>query len=259
MELTCIDHSGIEPLYYQIQQQLLEGIRSGELKAGDHLPSEQEIAARLRVSRMTARLAIKSLCDLGIVYSKQGKGSFVSGLKLEKNFRQVLSFTEEMVQSGRRPESRTLDFGVILAEGEVAQALGLHPHEKVNRLRRLRIADAVPMGIETSYIPERLCPGLKAVFDRRGSLYEILAKRYGIQMAIADEEVEAGLAKTADARLLRIAKGSPVFIFTRTSYVQQGQAAEFVRSTYRADRYKIVNRLVRLKRRFAIHDGKRGG
>ncbi|MGA2302465.1 MAG: GntR family transcriptional regulator [Candidatus Acidiferrum sp.] len=254
MELTCIDHSGVEPLYYQIQQQLFERIRLGELKAGDPLPSEQEISTRLGVSRMTARLAIKSLCEVGIVYSKQGKGSFVSGLKLEKNFRQVLSFSEEMAQSGRRPESRPLGFDIVPAEGEVALALSLKPQEKVIRLRRLRIADSVPLGIESSYIPEKLCPDLKATFDPRTSLYQTLSARYGIQIAIADEVVEAGLAKGEKARLLRIAKGSPVFIFTRISYVQQGQAVEYVKSTYRADRYKIVNRLVRVKHRFAVQE-----
>jgi GntR family transcriptional regulator len=257
MELTCIDRSGMEPLYYQIQQQLFEGIRSGELKAGDPLPSEQEISVRLGVSRMTVRLAIKSLCELGIVYSKQGKGSFVSSLKLEKNFRQVLSFTEEMVQSGRRPESRPLGFDTVPAEKEVAEALALNSQENVIRLRRVRMADSAPMGIETSYIPERLCPNLEAKFNPRTSLYQTLSARYGIQMAIADEVVEAGLANSEEARLLRIPKGSPVFLFTRTSYVQQGQAVEYVKSTYRADRYKIVNRLVRLNRRFAVQDAKR--
>jgi GntR family transcriptional regulator len=192
MELAFINRNGIVPFYYQIQQQLYERIRLGELKPGDALPSEHEISTRLGVSRMTARLAVKSLCDLGIVYSKQGKGSFVSGLKLEKNFRQVLSFTEEMALSGRQARSRILGFETIPAEAEVAQALGIKRQESVVRLRRLRIADSVPMGIESSYLPDRLCPGLKDTFDPRTSLYKALSDRYGIQMAIADEVKRIG-------------------------------------------------------------------
>lgn len=250
MELTFINRNGVAPFYHQIQQQLYERIRLGELKAGDALPSEHEISTRLGVSRMTARLAIKSLCDLGIVYSKQGKGTFVSGLKLEKNFRQVLSFTEEMALSGRKARSRILAFETIPAEAEVAQALGIKREESVVRLRRLRIADSVPMGIESSYLPDSLCPGLRDAFDPGTSLYQVLANRYGIQIAIADEVIESGLAEAEEARLLRIRKGSPVFSFTRTSYVQQGRAVEYVKSTYRGDRYRIVNRLVRLKHEF---------
>ncbi len=250
MELNFVNRNGVAPLYYQIQQQLFERIRIGELKAGDPIPSEQEISARLGVSRMTARLAIKSLCELGIVYSQQGKGSFVSGLKLEKNFRQVLSFTEEMQLSGRCARSRVLDFDIIPAQGAIAQALGLKRRDDVVRLKRLRIADSLPMGIECTHVPARLCPDIKDTFDPGTSLYQTLSERYGIQITTADEVVEAGLAEADEARLLRIREASPVFSFTRTSYVQQGQPVEYVLSTYRGDRYQIVNRLTRLNREF---------
>lgn len=250
MELNFVNRNGVVPLYWQIQQQLYERIRLGELKAGDPIPSEQEISTRLSVSRMTARLAIKALCELGIVYSERGKGTFVSGLKLEKNFRQVLSFTEEMQFSGRQPRSRTLSFEIVTAGEEVARALKLKTCDPVIKLRRLRIADSVPMGIECSCLPAQLCPDLKETFNPRTSLYQTLAERYGIQIAIADEIVEAGLAEPEDARLLRIRAGSAIFAFTRTSYQQHGKPVEYVRSIYRADRYKIVNRLTRVNREF---------
>ncbi len=45
MALAVLDRQSVVPLYYQIQQRLLEQIRSGKLKAGDLVPSEQDIAA----------------------------------------------------------------------------------------------------------------------------------------------------------------------------------------------------------------------
>jgi GntR family transcriptional regulator len=236
------------PLYHQIQQRLLGQIQSGALKPGEPLPSTQEIAAMLGVSQMTVRQAIKALCELGIVYSRQGKGTFVSGMKLEKDFRQVLSFSEDMKARGSRPRSKVLSFGVRQPGAEVVRALLLRQGEKIIRLKRIRLANNVPMGIECSSLPLRICPDLLEVFDPRDSLYEILAERYGINMAVADEVAEAGLADAETARLLRIAQGNPVFFFTRISYVQSGQPIEHVQSTYRGDRYKIVNRLTRQKR-----------
>ena len=106
-KLQQLDRNSIVPLYYQIRQRLLSQIQSGALKLDEPLPSAQEIAASLGVSHMTARQAIKSLCDLGVVYSKQGKGTFISGIKLEKDFRQVLSFTEEMKARGAKPVSKS--------------------------------------------------------------------------------------------------------------------------------------------------------
>jgi GntR family transcriptional regulator len=57
--------------------------------------------------------------------------------------------------------------------------------------------------------------------------------------------VEAGLAGSEMARLLRIRKGSPVFLFTRTCYAEDGRPVELAKSTFRGDRYRISNRLTR--------------
>lgn len=245
MNLPALDRHSVIPLYYQIRQGLLDQIRAGTLKAGEPVPSEQEIAARLQVSRMTARQALKSLCSMGFTYSQRGKGTFVSQVKVERNFRQVLSFTKEMEARGSRPASKLLSFKLVPASEEVAEALLLTPKEKVVRLKRVRTADGLPLGIECTHLPSRLCPDLLQRFDPRTSLYEVLAEKYGIHFASADEVVEAGLAGSEEARLLRIAKGSPMFLFTRTSYLASGQPAEYVKSTYRGDRYTLTNRLTR--------------
>lgn len=247
MTLEALDRQSVVPLYYQIQQHLLAQVRSGALKSGQRVASEKELSERLNVSRMTARQALKSLCELGVVYSQRGKGTFVSAINLEKDFRQVLSFTEEMQKRGARPGSKVLSFAISPASAEVAEALRLSPTEKVIRLRRVRMANSLALGVECTHIPAALCSDFIKNYDPHTSLYRALASRYGIEIAITDEVAEAGLAKTDEARLLRISKGSPVFLFTRTSYVLSGKPVEFVKSVYRADRYKIVNRLTRLK------------
>lgn len=247
MPLLPLQRESVIPLYYQIQQRLLAQIKSGELKPGEALLSEQELASQLRVSRMTARQALKSLCNLGVVYSLQGRGTFVSGIKLEKNFRQAQSFTEEMEALGYRPSSKVLALKIIPAQGEVAAALHLRPGQEVVRLHRVRLADLVPMGIECCHLPHHLCRDLVKAFEPRASLYQTLWSTYGLRIQFADEIVEAGLASPEEARLLRITNRSPVFLFTRASYVREGHVVEYVKATYRGDRYKIVNRLARLE------------
>lgn len=66
------------PLYLQIKNDIKEKIISGDLKAGDLVPSEAEIMNEYKVSQITAKNALLSLVDDGIVYRIQGKGSFVS-------------------------------------------------------------------------------------------------------------------------------------------------------------------------------------
>lgn len=245
MQAIVVDRQSILPLYYQIQQRLLEQIRSGVLKPGDAIPSEGQISARLRISRMTARQALKSLCTMGVVYSQRGKGTFVARTKLEKSFRQVLSFSEEMRARGSEPRSRVLVFKRMRPDSELVETLHLAPGEEVILLKRVRLADLVPLSIESAHLPLRMCPDLLENFDPRESLYEALAARYGIQINLADEVAEAGVANAEEARLLRIRGRAPVFRFTRVAYLQGGEPVEFVKSTYRGDRCKVVNRLTR--------------
>jgi GntR family transcriptional regulator, N-acetylglucosamine utilization regulator len=242
---VILDRQSVVPLYYQIQQGLSEQIRSGELKPGELMPSEQEIAARLGVSRMTARQALKSLCSRGLAFSQRGKGTFVSRMKLEKNFRQLLSFSEEMKDRGSQARSKVLAFERSHPEEDVVEALHLNPSEEVIFLRRVRMADSAPLCIEATHLPARLCPDLLETFEPSGSLYRALAEQYGLQVHMADEVAEASVATAVEAKLLRVRGKSPVFRFTRTAYLHNGEPVEFVKSTYRGDRCKVVNRLTR--------------
>lgn len=239
--------SGI-PLYHQIQQRLLDQIQSGELKPGTPMPSIERIAQRMGVSQMTVRQAMRALSDHGVIYSRQGKGTFISGIKLERDFRQVLSFTEEAVAHGAKPTSKVLSFETQEPNRKVRDALALNKRDRVYALRRVRCGDSIPMAIECSYLPAQLYPGLMEKFDPATSLYEELAADYGIQLAVTDEVIEVGKANGPEAQLLGIGSQSPVFLFTRTSYLEDGTPAEYVNSVYRGDLYKVVNRLMRIRR-----------
>lgn len=242
--------SGI-PLYQQIQQRLLDQIRAGEFEPGEPLPSIERIAARMGVSLMTVRQAVRELCELGVLYSRQGKGTFIAATKLERDFRQVLSFTEETLARGGHPSSAVLFFGIQDPNPQTREALNLREEDKVICLRRVRLGDQIPMGIECSCLPAQLCPDLLDSFDPTGSLYTELAERHGMQMVVTDEIIEVGKATAEEARLLQIAAQSPVFLFTRISYLENGAPAEYVKSVYPGDRYKVVNRLTRVKRDLA--------
>jgi GntR family transcriptional regulator len=192
---------------------------------------------------MTARQAMKALCDSGVAYSQRGLGTFVSGSKQVKTSTELLSFTQETKASGNRPGSRVLAFEEVKADAEVASALHLSPKASVFRLKRVRMSDSVPMSIEECCLSPKLCPKLLDRFDPRTSLYQALSQKYGIRMIAADEVAEASIAHAEEAHLLQIKKGTPVFLLTRVSYANTNQPVEFVRSTYRGDRWKLVSRL----------------
>lgn len=246
LNLPLDRRSGV-PLHLQIQQRLLAQIRSGEFMLGKPLPSIQQIAASMGVSLMTVRQAMRALNEIGVLYSRQGVGTFISGIKMERDFRQVLSFTEETIARGSTPTSKVISFGAQQPTPNVQEALNLGEKDLVYSLRRVRYRDDVPLGIECSSLPVQLFSGLMEDFDPADSLYIELARKYGVQFMVTDEVIEVGGATAEEAHLLDIAPHSPVFHFTRISYIENGVPVEHVKSVYSGERYKIVNRLMRTK------------
>src|SRR5277367_5405395 len=148
-----LDKSGFIPLYYQIQRALMEKIHSGELMTGDPLASEEELARVYQVSRMTARQALHGLKTSGYAFSQKGRGTFVTRPKMEKNIMHLRGFTEDMKQRGMVPSSRVIEQTVIKATEDLAEKLRVTPGDAVMLLRRLRLADGIPMALEESNIP----------------------------------------------------------------------------------------------------------
>lgn len=66
------------PLYEQIYGFVLEQISTGQLKMGERVPSEKELANQFNVSRITTKKALESLAQEGLITRMRGKGSFVS-------------------------------------------------------------------------------------------------------------------------------------------------------------------------------------
>jgi GntR family transcriptional repressor for pyruvate dehydrogenase complex len=66
------------PGYERIAEQILELIARSQLRAGDRLPTENEIAAQLGTSRTVVREAIKILSALGRIKAQKGRGLYVA-------------------------------------------------------------------------------------------------------------------------------------------------------------------------------------
>lgn len=221
----------------------MERIQAGDLAEGDLLESEEDLSRRYHVSRMTARQALRGLKDQGYAYSVKGRGTFVCRPKMEKNILHLQGFTEEMRQQGLQPSSQLLEQAVVPADEDLARRLNLQPEDTVLRLLRLRLADGVPMALETSHVSLAAFRGLERFDFGKRSLYQTLRERFGVRVGWADEVIEALTAGREEARLLTIAPKSSLLCITRTVVTAQGVPIEFARSLYRADRYRAVIRV----------------
>ena len=246
--MPFLDRDAAVPLYHQLKTAILRDIEAGRWKAGDRLPTEDELIARFHVSKITVRQALRELSQMGYVRREQGRGTFVQRPPLEEGPRELTSFIGEMRGHGLRASSKVLEHRIVDAPEDVAFALEIGVGEPVFRLRRLRFADDEPMGLQTAFIPMALVPGIDALSFAGASLYEILASRYALFAAAARETHQAIAVPDDVAGLLRVAPGSPALAAERLTSLGDGRPLEYVQSIMRGDRYKIVLDLARPSR-----------
>lgn len=232
------------PLYVQLKDLILRAIESGQWKTDEQIPSEDALVARFGVSKITVRQALRELADLGYVRREQGRGTFVQRPQLAQGPRELTSFTEEMRRHGWVASSRIVSRGLTPATEDVAEKLELRAGEQVFRLRRLRLADGEPMGIQTAYLPARLAPGIEDLNFTGASLYEVIHTHFGLYPVNAKERHTAVAVGKAEARLLGVEPGSPAMAAERVAYLAGQRPLEYVRSIMRGDRYSIVLDLV---------------
>lgn len=213
-------------------------IENGELNPGDALPSENEYAERYGISRMTVRQAITDLVNSGYLYRQKGRGTFVAERKIEQTLEGLTSFTEDMRARGLEPSSRLVKLELQPASESVARGLRLPLHDPVYEIRRVRLANQIPMAYETTYMSAKIVTGLTEKIVQN-SLYKYIEEDLKLQIKHARQELEASIVREEELPYLEILPGAPVLLMQRLSFLENDQPLELVKSVYRADRYKF--------------------
>ncbi len=144
------------PLYDQLVD-LLKGKIENEFEPDSLLPSERELVDQYGVSRTTVRQALQELEQMNYIYRRHGKGTFVSDLRNHAtNLSGAYSFTDQMKSLGKHPETKILLYRVVEASKYFADKLNVPLGEKLIKIKRLRLADGVPMMLERTYLPLKL-------------------------------------------------------------------------------------------------------
>src|SRR5690348_12231467 len=231
------------PAYQRIQGAIRGRIKTGELRPGDPVASERELARVHSVSLMTARHALAGLEQEGVVERRRGAGTFVAPPRI--HFNKLMSYTEQMASRGLAAASKVITAKVIEREEEIAARLTLPASAKIIKIERVRHTPDEPFALEICYLPADKFPGLVREPLAKGSLFSTLERDYGVQLSYADEEVDATAAEARVGQLLQVPRGAPVMRIRQVIYCSNAKPVIYVVGFYRAERHSLFIRRFR--------------
>ncbi|MFC5447424.1 GntR family transcriptional regulator [Paenibacillus aestuarii] len=223
-----------------IMDHLIASIQSGKYEPDDKLPSENELADWFKVPRITARKAYERLQELGYIYSKQGKGSFVQdrNLRIPLVLNTDKSFSQKILELGYEYQSKNLYCEPIEFNNKIYEALGVGEEIRVFKVGRLRIIDGKPIALHISYVPESVFPDIEHAGKAITSIYQYYHSHGFHRIQSQGTTLRLAHPNKYERELLACSSLVPLLVLeSECSDGDTGVALEFSRTMYRADMY----------------------
>jgi GntR family transcriptional regulator len=231
-----------QPLYLQIRDALKQQILDGTYVEHQKLASENELMALFHVSRITVRQALRELHKEGLVFSAQGKGSFVSRPKATQSLQTLEGFEEAMVAAGFSASTRMISVSQRLPPETVQAALRLDSTQEVLEVKRVRYVNQSPVSVDLSYFP--LSIGTRLVGrDLARDIFPMLENELGIPLGAADIRLGAAVPDDDTVRLLRLESASAVLRVERLTFDTDERPVDFEYLVIRGDAYQYQFRV----------------
>lgn len=232
-----IDRKSDLPYYAQLKRILLDKIERGEWCAGDLIPGEQELQETYGLSRTTVRQALHDLVVDGRLIRERGRGTFIAPPPARaREPHQGLSAL--MSRQGLRPGWRLVSTRWLAPPADVARELRLSRGALVFRLRRVRLADELPIGYHSAYVPAPAAACIDHGALLAGPSLAYLAPLPELRASHAERTVEAVAALRGDAWLLGAVPGTPILQIERLVLAENGAPLEFLRARYLGSRFR---------------------
>lgn len=239
-----LDFSGRTQLYFQLYDILLKEITNGKYKAGELLPTENDLIEQYGISRVTVRKAMDLLQQDGLIVKKRGYGTYVCPKKMEQNMKKVMHFSEEMEQRGVKSSTKMISNEMIPACQQIAEALQIPEGTPLIRVARLRYANDKPLRLEIAHLVYSQCPDVYGKDFSSISLRKMLQSQYDITWSNATQRIYAVNAEEKIAGLLQVQENSALIYIERISFLKNTQPGEYLQCYYRGDSYYLTTELL---------------
>ncbi|MDX9800864.1 MAG: GntR family transcriptional regulator [Spirochaetia bacterium] len=240
-ELASMSTDNNTPKYVKIINWLEEQIKEGSISVGGRLPTEESIAEKFGINRMTVRQAIDDFVVRKMVVRRRGHGStLVRNTPVEYiwQFNNILSFTESMENSGIRAHTKSNKTEIIEASQKTAKLLDLAYGSKVLHTLRTKYAEDEPVCIESSYLPYDRFSRLKDL-EIKGSLYRTLTEEFNTHLVKSTQYLSSVFSDKEEMKIFGFSKPQPCMMVESLSFDSDGNPVEVLYSCFRGDRYRF--------------------
>ena len=234
-----------EPLYKQVVEQLRRQIVAGVYSLGASLPTEAELGETFQVSRHTVREALRHLRADGLVSSKQGSGTVVTGSGSPQAFVHEVGAISDLIQYAAAMTFRIDRSETLVADGELAARLEAPAGSRWLHIegRRHANADGELVCLTNVYVASEFAGVGRLVGRSGGAIYEMIESLYGVRIGEVDQTVHARPAPAGAAHLLGVAEDSTVIEVIRIYRLPTGRTAEVAVNLYPPERFSLTMKL----------------
>ena len=224
------------PRHQQVSDWLRAQIADGRWVTDDQLPSESSLGDQFSVSRITVRRALQTLESEGLIYRRQGLGSFVGTNRVNQGLIRLTDFAEDMEAAGMEASSRVLHSDFEEASDVVARPLGIDAGVRVMRLDRLRLGDGEALAFDRTWLPMFYAQLLHGRDLTRETIYHILEVDYRIPVVSGRFRIEAINAPADISQELGIPWGRALLMIERVTVTEADRRVYYQQRFYRSDR-----------------------
>lgn len=223
--------------YLQVKDFILERIAGGTLRAGERVPSENELTRTLTVSRMTANRALRELAADGLLVRVAGVGTFVAEQRVHAHPLEVRNIADEIRARGHEYRVKVLALDSVSASRELAERCGVKPGAQLDYSLLTHFEDVAPLQVEERYVNPQVAPGYLRNDFSRTTPHEFLIRVAPLQRA--EHIVRALVPERRIRRLLRLEAGEACLLIMRRTF-SHGRIASVADLYHPGSRYELA-------------------
>ena len=222
--------------YIQVKDYVLAGITNGSWRAGERVPSENELVDLCSVSRMTARRALQELLFEGTLIRIKGKGSFVAEEKQQSSLLQIRSIATEIKEQGFEHDSKLICCDIQNADPIACKSLEISDTSQCGHSQLLHFQNEQPIQLEYRWVNLDIVPDyVSQDFDDK-TPSEYLSSIAPVTEA--EHHIEAIIGGLELRELLQVEQDEAILLLERKTWCN-GKLVSYAKLYHPGSRYRL--------------------